>query len=128
MPENLWGDLKSLPIVRTPVAVLKEQAELLTQLTNGLIVGWVGPSPSSLTRGFAWSLGVRVPSLNDYSVELLEIDHPPELYPVMMSSQIASKAMRNIPDEQVLKDFVKQILQSQEVRQLIGGLLSQTAE
>jgi hypothetical protein len=41
MAENLWGTLPTGENVRTPHSILLEQANLLTQQTEGILVGRV---------------------------------------------------------------------------------------
>ena len=37
MSENSWGDLTDLKTIRTPKAILVDQAELLNRATSGIV-------------------------------------------------------------------------------------------
>jgi hypothetical protein len=39
--KNLWGELPKPETIRTPYTILKEQASILSEITNGLLIGEV---------------------------------------------------------------------------------------
>ena len=82
----MWGDLSEVQIIRTPRTVLLEQAQFLTEATKGTLVGVVREGPSA--RVFQHDLLVKVPSLNNYQVNILQVEHEIDLYP---ASLVASR-------------------------------------
>ena len=79
--KNLWGDLSELEIVRTPKAILNEQASLLTKATKGILVGDVEIQYQDHGQ-FEYNLNVCVPTLNGYTYTILSINHKFEFYPI----------------------------------------------
>ncbi len=91
--KNLWGDLPVDTDIRTPYIVLKEQASLLSEATNGLLVGSV--NRTSLDKSIylykeydcECNLEIKVPSLNNYSISIVKVSYPINIYPSKISSQ-----------------------------------------
>src|ERR1044072_3856965 len=83
MAENLWGDLSGIDNgPQAPVAILREQATILSDATKGLVTAMVAPMSQPGRIGYKFA--VRAPALNDYTVELLSIQHRETLYPVQV--------------------------------------------
>ncbi len=121
-PQNLWGDLPAFERVETPVQVIRAQAELLTELTKGDLVGFVTQSkPRLLGRPFAFELCVRAPALGTYRTTLLTISCKAHLYPLTVLSPRGKP--RECQNEEELVEALRVILQGEEVRNLIGTLL-----
>ena len=83
-PKNLWGKLPDSSDVKPPITILREQATALKSATNGVLLGDV----RALTAGgnFRAVLYVVAPALNNYRLEILEIEHPVSFYPISISS------------------------------------------
>ncbi|MGA3189411.1 MAG: hypothetical protein ABSF22_20090 [Bryobacteraceae bacterium] len=124
MAKNLWGDLSSLEIVRTPKTILDEQAVLLTKATEGILAGVVEDETRS--RSFRYSLNVVVPALNNYKYEILEVLHPLEIYPVRLLCE-RPKVDATIKSEEDFEDVIAKVLSSPEVRSVLSRLKSQVA-
>lgn len=120
--KSLWADLTQVGIDRTPRTILMEQAQYLTESTRGKLVGSVGEGRSS-DETFTFSLNVRVPSLNEYLVNILTIEHGIDLYPVRLG---ASRPPTNVTcsDEADFERKVGSVLSSPEVAALLSRLLS----
>ncbi len=122
--KNLWADLSQLERVRTPRTVLLEQAQYLTEATKGALVGKVDDRTAYVASGFRYLLDVRVPELNNYSVEILWIDHGIELYPVRLGASKPNKDV-SCANESELEKAIESVLSSSEVKTILSHLLSQ---
>jgi hypothetical protein len=122
MAKNMWGDLSSLAVIRTPKTILEEQANLLTEATDGMFVGTVEDQPRM--NGFHYSLNAVVPALNNYKYEILEVFHPLEIYPISLLSE-RPKVSVAIKTEEDFEAMVEQVLSSADVRSLLSKLKSQ---
>src|SRR5580704_14983057 len=124
MPENLWGDLSNFEIVRTPKAILKEQADLLTQATSGVLEGAVNEEESSI-KDFRYDLDIRVPTLNRYIYTVLSVHHDLELYPARVRSS-SPRVDQECDDEPKFAEVIGFILSSKEIRHILSRLISQS--
>jgi hypothetical protein len=128
MANNLWGDLSSLETVRTPKAILQEQADLLTKATGGLLVGKVYDLFSLAGKGrFRYDLDVVVPALNNYRYTVLTVDHPLELYPLVLSTDRSPGAVTLATAEEFEAQLAK-ILGAPELRSALSHLVSQVSK
>lgn len=145
--KNLWGELPKTETIRTPYTILKEQASILSEITNGLLIGEVINSQND--KFFVKILRIKAPSLNNYTYSVVEVQHLIQLYPVFiknLTSEPITKATAlidslrfdvRIPgllEDQGYKKYVSeeefenalgQILSSKEVKQVISALLAQ---
>jgi hypothetical protein len=121
--KNLWADLSQLQIVRAPRTVLLEQAQFLTEATKGTFVGAVDEVRASGSP-FRYSLTVEVPSLNNYRITVLWIEHEIELYPVRL---VASRTKTDAfcANETEFEKAVGSVLSSSEITTLLSRLMSQ---
>jgi hypothetical protein len=121
--KNLWGDLRNFETIRTPKAILEEQARYLTDATGGLLVGNVDPRAQS-PSAFAYDLDVQVPSLNNYVYTVLSISHDVDLYPVVIK---CSKPIVRLDceDQQQFEVSIGSILASPEVKHVLSALVAQ---
>jgi hypothetical protein len=125
--KSLWADLGQLPIVRAPRTVLLEQAQYLTEATKGALIGKVADRAAYVVgAGFRYLLVVQVPELNNYSVEILWIDHGIELYPVRLGAGRPNKDV-SCANEAELERAIESVLSSSEVKTILSHLLSQLA-
>jgi len=122
MPKNLWGDLASLEVVRTPKTVLEEQANLLTKATKGVLVGVV--EVASYPGKFRYDLNVVVPSLNNYVYTILSVSHSLDLFPLRLQAERPATDVQIHRDDE-FEDVVEKILSSSAVRSALSRLKSQ---
>ncbi|AFZ17530.1 hypothetical protein [Allocoleopsis franciscana] len=145
--KNLWGELPNPETIRTPYAILKEQASLLSEITNGLLIGEVINSQNG--KFFVKILRIKAPSLNNYTYSVVEVQHLIQLYPVFVKN-LTSDPLTNATDfiqslmgdlkgygllekqgynkcssEEEFENALGEILSSQEVKQVISALLAQ---
>lgn len=140
--KDLWGDLPSAETIRTPYTILKEQASILTEKTDGLLIGEVKMSPQieypgiikslvdqerQQSQSFVAFLRIKVPSLNNYTYSVLKIQYPlPDLYPVLVTSFVAAEDREcECATEAEFENALGKVLSSSDVKRVISGLLAQ---
>jgi hypothetical protein len=122
--KSLWGDLSDLEIVRTPKEILKEQAEALTEATEGVLVGRVDASGPA--NNFSYELNVVVPRLNNYTYTIVTATHQIDLYPVRVYVNTTQR-WQSCENEQNFVSVLEAILSSKEVKRILSRLLSQVS-
>lgn len=122
--KNLWGDLPLEDNIRTPYVVLKEQASLLTEATNGLLVGKVSQKAAPDNSGLISTLEIIVPTLNNYSISILSIERSIMLYPSKVIDIIKDYS-KECQTKEELERALAEILSSQSVKRIISGLLAE---
>lgn len=137
--KSLWGDLPLSDTTRTPIVILREQATILTDLTNGLLEGLV---TTRLSEGinkifggdaseFNATLSIVAPALDGYVFRILEVNHNLVPYPVEVVD-LASSFFRKSDSTSICEDeesytaAVGKVLSSDAVRQAVRQLLSQS--
>ena len=137
--EDLWPSDLGLGTVVTPVSILRTQAKLLGERTQGLLDGEV---KTSVQGGDVYhDLNVVVPALGNYRYRLLRVHHPMTLYPVfvdeepMPSGPIRLKGLTEslnaavgLKDEDALREWLRQTLAKQETTQILKNLYAQAAQ
>ena len=110
-------------LVKPPIAVLKELAQGLEKRTQGLLVGKIEQTVYQ-DRSFILDFYITAPSLNNYSYQVLKINHDIDFYPLKVTgSEINSSVQAN--NQKELEDFLKFIISTPEVKKVINGLLAQ---
>lgn len=148
--KNLWGDLP-VEEFRTPHVMLREQASILTEATNGLLVGTVVKekftkipftSPKYVTlkmledlqekhdkqNKYTWTsrLEIIVPSINNYSISIVQIDYPLKMYPLKILSTVTDDyRYQKCETEEEFNQKLEEILSSSDVKKIIAGLLTE---
>ena len=132
--KSLWGELPVEEIVRTPYVILKEQASILTEATNCLLVGTVVKSNDEIkTRidgkqyyfNFVGTLNIKVPTINNYLISILEVRYPISFYPTFVESEIVDNFSAICDSENELDIALEKVLSSQKIKRVISGLLSE---
>jgi hypothetical protein len=130
MVESFW-DIPDGSSFRTPLAILREQADALTKQTQNMLVGTVSSrpvgwqeSPFSVKVDLAIRLDIEVPALSNYRYGLLTYWQPVTLYPGGLEFS-PDEQFTDIADEQQFLLELKRALASLKARNLIGSLLSQ---
>jgi hypothetical protein len=122
--KSLWGDLENVPSVNTSKAVLREQANALTEGTKGVLRGKVTVQ-SDPAGDFTESLSVVAPSLDGYEYEVLRVSHGITIYPLDLWDNVNRKSYR-IPGEVEFITMLGAILSSPEIRRVVSTLISQS--
>ncbi len=123
--ENLWGSLDDFKKIKTPLSIVREQGELLTQATQGVLRGLV--RIDSEAGNFRFSLSIIAMQLNQYKYELFKVRHGIKIYPVLVQNLIkGTKTWRKCDNETSFLATIKSILSSSETRRVLESLLSQS--
>lgn len=121
--DSFWAPLPDVESIRTPLAIMNEQAVALSELTNRLLEGAVVQS-SNNPGNIAATLQIIAPSLNGFRVSMVSISHGIQLYPLVLIDHMTS-AQVSVPSEEVFNQELKEILGSEKTRQIIASLLVQ---
>ena len=121
--KNLWGELPNAETIRTPYTILKEQASILSEITNGLLIGEVVVNIQK-ENFLAMTLRIKAPSLNNYTYSVVDVQQPIQLYPVGIRNLIKN-TWTEYSSEEEFENALGQILSSQEVKRVISALLAQ---
>jgi len=123
MAESYWRIPRDEdPNLEIPLHALKVQAELLTEQTGGLLLGIVG----NVTIGdsLLLTMSIRVPTLNSYSVELLDYRQPPAMFPGNFEFNFPPTHTR-VETYQQFVATLRDYLSSTEVSKVVRSLLVQ---
>lgn len=150
--KNLWGELPKPETIRTPYTLLKEQASILSEITNGLLIGEV--TNDQRDNFFVNILRIKAPSINNYTYSVVQVQYPIQLYPVFVKNLTSDKfnnleknlinaannplmgfvdpggllvqqGYNKYSSEEEFENALGEILSSQEVKQVISALLAQ---
>ncbi len=129
---SLWGELPAVQNVRTPKAILSEQAQALSDATKHVLVGRIATEPVSNT--IMHYLLVEAPFLNRYRIQILRFEHDVfRIYPVKLVDLINKDGLesprplvRECINESELEKALQETLQSPKVHQVITSLLIQS--
>ena len=125
--QNLWGNLEDIGRINTPLAVLREQAQLLTGATKGVLSGSVLVS-TSYSEDIVIELTIVVPTLNNYKYRVLRVQHHPiNIYPLDLACDPKGIEVKCNNEEDFIGQ-VESVLSSTEVRNVIKRLISQVEE
>lgn len=122
--KSLWGEIpapENLPTL--PKVILKEQGFFLTKATSGILIGEVIQKEQS-GQAFSATLRIKVPALNDYMFNILNIEYPIHLYPVKIWDMTTGKKTDCNTHEDYTKK-IEEILNSKKVKEVIATLLAQ---
>ncbi len=122
MTDSLWGDLPTGEDLRTPAAILREQAEHLSQATGGLLTGEVEVKGDAAS--IHMDLWIIAPALNDYRYKLTEVRHNVLTYPAAILSQDGHTWV-STANEGEFMTFIGEILSSAETSDVVRSLLAQ---
>ena len=123
--ENLWGELPDVGNVRTPLSILKEQATVLSDMTERLLEGSVTILKDAVNEISA-ELEIRAPALGGYKVAVLRVSHKLAIYPVMVVDLINNTPLSPASDESMYLDSLKRVLTQPKVKSVISSLLLQS--
>lgn len=148
--KNLWGDLPAVEESRLPITILKEQAALLGQATNKILLAQVKtrnveqivvkPSKSAIVNlptlsvpgtesVLAHTLSIIAPALDNYAYGILEVHQSlVPIYPLTVVSLIAGFRAKPVicESESQYLAALEGILSSHQVRNIISALLLQS--
>ena len=115
---DFWGEIGPAE-VRTPAAILREQAALLGTKTRNVVVAKVSTQVDGDT--FFHSFKLVVPALSGYAYELFTIANGVNPYPVTVAFSPPVK----VKTEEEFTTWLKSTLSSTETKKIISNLLAQ---
>jgi hypothetical protein len=121
---DLWPDFEDVPKIISPRAILAEQGNFLSEKTKNLL-------NASITSGMSGDgrilnrFKIVAPLLKNYSFSLFVIYHNALYYPCELSHNGTSYVIHN---EEILKEKIKEIFNSEETKKVIVSLLGQSKE
>src|SRR5262245_10540273 len=114
---DLWpADFGSVAL--SPVAILREQAELLTRKTEGAVRGQVRPGSGGEGQ-FIHTFLATVPQLDGYTYELFSVQHGIPFYPVTLATSPTNEGRRTANSHEAFLEALKQVLHSPETVSVI---------
>jgi hypothetical protein len=122
--KSLWGNLTQVKSVRTPFVILKEQAEILTEETKGLLVGEVREIRLDGHNASQMTLVIVAPALNHYRYAVVEVTRSPQIYPVTVRSLVVDDFVARCDSEGQFEEVLGDVLSSLPVQKVIEALLS----
>lgn len=126
MSKDLWGDLPEPMTVRTPLAILNEQAELLKSKTDGLLIGRVDRQQKGVR--FLIHFFIIAPSLGGYQVNVLQVSHEIGMYPAKVTPVMTpGQRVVSCDGDQAFMETVGEIFASEPIRGTIAKLLTHLA-
>ena len=123
--QNLWGKMPTGKELRSPTAVLREQAALLAELTGDALRGHVRLGPERETF-HAW-LSIIAPALGNFSYGVVHVMYGVTLYPLEMIDLTQAENPKVVCESE--PDFLTElgrVLSSEQVKKVIAGLLAQS--
>ncbi len=136
MSPDLWGQLPVPEKIKTPYTILLEQAQILRDKTNGILIGSVkrgNPLITGFSMGrereelakeyFTVFFSVNSEIIPNYTYTILIIRHPVQIYPLTVKDEVNDIAYE-CKTESDLIDALGITLSSNKVMAVLGGLIS----
>ncbi len=133
MAENLldlWpSDLGIANLPQSPVSILRQQASALSAKLDNRILARVDSRPSggyiaahNFERALCHRLVLVVPSLEDYTLDFLNLTQGEEAYPIV--AQLKAKDSVLLKNEEALVLWLREAFASETTRNTLSSLLS----
>lgn len=126
MSANLWGDIPKAENLRTPLFLLREQADVLTKATEGVLIGAVSTTAREGGK-LDHYLSIVAPALNRYSYTVISVSHGVMIYPATVTDLSKPKSYV-VNDEAGLSVIMQSILSSEQTHKVVAGLLAQSRD
>lgn len=122
--KNMWGNLDYLDDIRTPTTYLKEQGNLLSEKTGGLLKGDVLNTSVRDADHTESELHIIVPTANNYRYGLLKVKYLIKgMYPLQITDY-ANDQKHECRDEEEFLSTLESVLSSKSVMEILGTLFS----
>ena len=135
MPENcsdLWPKKFEPVAVHSPADIMAEQADYLSDKTDGLVTARVEDATEFVGKGFRKRFVLVAPRLRGYSYVLFKVGYPVELYPVTVEDQPIERP-DGTPVEQVdcetedeFRALFEDILKCEKTGRIIASLMRES--
>jgi len=119
---DLWGDIAPAQ-VRTPLAILREQAALLGEKTKNLVEAKVATSVNG--PQFVHRFNLVVPSMIQFTYELFTVRHGIEMYPINVPADPPNANV--LATEQEFIEWLRGELSSEGTKKIVSNLLAQVS-
>jgi hypothetical protein len=114
---DFWGEIETSAI-KTPLSIMREQAAALGPRTKNLVEAKV---ETKIFGGqFIHTFELVVPSLDNYTYQLFQIQHPAQMYPIMVMSPTIA-----LHTEDEFMVWLRDRLSSEQTRKIVSNLLAQ---
>jgi hypothetical protein len=118
---DLWPEFQPPEAINSPVFLLKEQAALLQQKTQGLVLA--GLRPASTADGSFWvGFDLYSPALGEYTYRLFEVTYPPQFFPITLT--VGDEGLR-ASGLDGFKNLLEQVLRSDRTKQVVEAIMAQ---
>ena len=137
--ESLWGELSLVEESNLPVTILKEQATVLGEATNKILLARVvtketgileiranGPKGGSTAPSLVHTLSIVAPALSNYTYGVLSVTHKLLPFYPLIVTKLADKTHISCKDEAIYVAALKEILSSEQVHRIVAALLAQS--
>lgn len=144
---DLWPEIDVDQInERSPHLILKQQAEILTEKTSGIVEARVVSFDTEVVHAdekfmkikgaeeyrFFYVFNIVAPILGNYSQSLFVIAYPMEFYPCIIADLFGTFATKGqsstVVNEQGLMEILRQIFASERTQRILQSLISQSKE
>lgn len=122
--ENMWGEIEIPANQRTPTAILREQAAILSQLTRGTLVASLEQLPAS-NNTLAYNFVLTTPAIEHYRFTILTVQYSITIYPLTLTDRTTQVQRQCLNDA----DFIaalKGVLSSAQVKRVVSALVAQS--
>jgi hypothetical protein len=117
---DLWGEISELA-VRTPVAILREQAALLGTKTKNLVEARVTTEPHG--NAFLHRFDLVAPPLDNYTYNLFNVRHGIDFYPIQVWGE-----EKKLDSEEEFLNWLGEKLSAESTKRVIRNLVAQMSE
>ncbi len=123
MSRNLWGDFPVEEDVKTPESVLRDQAQILAEATQGLLDGRLEFSQKG--SDFDIRFYIVAPLLNNFRYLVARVVYPATLFPVEVwgADELLAYTCKDMDE---FEEAIGRILQSENTRRAYSVLLAQS--
>ena len=122
---NPWSKLKEeASKIRTPMLILRAQAQMLSKTTDGLIRGRVDIEDDGMLLKFS----VYVPTLNNYEVDLFGVRQPVTQYPATLEPEWGDTRPVKCETDAELEEAVVEYCEGRDLQRVVTGLFAQAGQ
>jgi len=127
---NLWPEF-AFEAVRTPVAILQEQANELGQRTQNILVGDIINTEALDDRTgeavIIYQFFIKAPALSNFRFLLLRLVQGTALFPVTLSFDPVNKRFENL-DEEAFREKLRYVFHHEKTAEIIKSLYAQSVQ
>jgi hypothetical protein len=124
--ENMWGEINDPVNQRTPTSILREQASVLSRLTNGVLIGSIEQEPTT-NNTLIYNFAITAPAINNHKFAILTVQYSITIYPLTVTDHTVHVQRQSL-NEEAFTATLKGILSSTQVKRVISALLIQSRD